>query len=44
MIIGLLEQGLPKLGVIFRPIDDLLYDGIRDEKGPRRFCAAPGDS
>jgi len=31
VIIGLLEQGLPKLGVIFRPVDDLLYDGIRDE-------------
>ena len=31
VIIGLLEQGLPKLGVIYRPVDDVLYVGIRDE-------------
>ena len=31
VIIGLLEQGLPKFGVIYRPVDDVLYVGIRDE-------------
>ncbi len=31
VIIGLLEQGLPKLGVIYRPLDDVLYAGIYDE-------------
>ncbi|MDH4085075.1 MAG: 3'(2'),5'-bisphosphate nucleotidase CysQ [Nitrospira sp.] len=31
VIIGLLEQGLPKLGVIYRPFGDVLYTGIRDE-------------
>lgn len=31
VIIGLLEQGLPKLGVIYRPVDEVLYAGIRDE-------------
>ncbi|MBX3303903.1 MAG: 3'(2'),5'-bisphosphate nucleotidase CysQ [Nitrospira sp.] len=31
VIIGLLEQGLPKLGVIYRPVDGVLYAGIRDE-------------
>lgn len=31
VIIGLLEQGLPKLGVLYQPIDDRLYVGVRDE-------------
>ena len=31
VIIGLLEEGLPKLGVIYRPIEDVLYAGVRDE-------------
>lgn len=31
VIIGLLEQGLPKLGVIYQPIGDRLYVGVRDE-------------
>jgi len=31
VIIGLLEEGLPKLGVIYRPIEDVLYTGVRDE-------------
>lgn len=31
VIIGLLDQGLPTFGVIYRPVDDVLYMGIRDE-------------
>jgi 3'(2'), 5'-bisphosphate nucleotidase len=31
VIIGLLEQGLPKLGVIYRPVEGVLYAGLRDE-------------
>ncbi len=31
VIIGLLEQGVPKFGVIYRPVDDVLYAGICDE-------------
>lgn len=31
VIIGLLEQGVSKFGVIYRPVDDVLYVGIRDE-------------
>ena len=30
VIIGLLEEGLPKFGVIYRPIEDVLYTGVRD--------------
>lgn len=43
VIIGLVEAGLPKLGVIYRPIDDVLFAGVRDAsawivggKEPRR--------
>lgn len=31
VIIGLAEAGLPKLGVIYRPVGDVLYVGSRDE-------------
>lgn len=31
VIIGLLEQGLPKLGVIYRPVNEVLYAGLRDQ-------------
>lgn len=31
VIIGLLEQGLPKIGAIYRPVEDVLYVGLRDE-------------
>ena len=31
VIIGLLEQGLPKLGVIYRPVGEVLYVGVCDE-------------
>ncbi len=31
VIIGMVESGLPKLGVIYRPVDDVLYVGVRDE-------------
>jgi len=31
VIIGLLEEGLPKLGVIFRPVADMLYAGVCDD-------------
>ncbi|MDH4252257.1 MAG: 3'(2'),5'-bisphosphate nucleotidase CysQ [Nitrospira sp.] len=54
VIIGSLEQGLPKLGVIYHPVDDVLYVGIRDESawiirgGERRrtwvLAAAPPHS
>jgi hypothetical protein len=31
VIIGLLEEGLPKFGVIYRPVGDVLYAGACDE-------------
>jgi 3'(2'), 5'-bisphosphate nucleotidase len=31
VIIGLLEEGLPKFGVIYRPVGDVLYIGACDE-------------
>lgn len=31
VIIGLVESGLPKFGMIYRPIDNLLFSGVRDE-------------
>jgi 3'(2'), 5'-bisphosphate nucleotidase len=31
VIIGLLEAGLPKFGVIYRPVGDVLYVGASDE-------------
>ena len=31
IIIGLVEEGLPKLGVIYRPVGDVLYVGTRDQ-------------